>query len=669
MRLLTQLLLSILLAGPAWAAIARVQKADTYPGNSVTLDGTTPGNFLVVAASWADATSDPTVSDTAQNTWNALPVLRGPAGWGAVSIQLFYAMNIRGGNTTVTLSSSPADVGVHAVEYSGVATSAALDVTNGSVAAGSTTTPTSGSFTPTAGDLVYVYFGDEALAQSTITAGTSYTMITTTGDHVDASEDKLGTASGAQTAGFTVGAASASWALYVATFKPSGASAALCGTADDGLAHTPPNYSCSSPPCTTNPFPPPAKGSTNGYVDPQYGCTVERLTDAVKDSLPAAHHQYSTITPINANDTYVMILLEDGSMEIVDTSGNVIVPVANMHATNSGNVPWDISVPTRFYYTNGAAILQGDISGLPDCAATHNCQVTPTTLHDFHLTYTMVQIPDQEDISDDGDHLWLVGDTSAFLYTISTHTVGPAMNVGTKESATGWHKIQIMPSNRMLLTWSANSPTPSASGAGQEVYNTDTTLNWHMLDITIHTDCGRDLSGNEVCVVDRVPDSGGGITGACPTWQPSQHQDGGIDVINMTTHGAQCLVDINWADTEVSFRDGNANGGWVFITFFKSGSCPSYSCFDTTPSSHLDPSWAANWAHFAEEGILVRIDNNNGPNTQRLFHTRSRSTEYYWAIPRGAISRDGKYVVFDSNFDISNTGLPNYTDVYRVKTH
>jgi len=439
----------------------------------------------------------------------------------------------------------------------------------------------------------------------------------------------------------------------------------ICGKLDDGLVHLPPNYSCSSPPCTANPFPPPAKGAS--YVDPQYGCSVTRLTSAVADHLgAAAHHQYGTITPINADDTYVIILLENGSQLIVDTSGNVIVPVANLPGTNTGNVPWDISIPTRFYYTTGTTIRRGDISGLPACAATHNCTVTSTTLHDFAGTYSSVQIPDQEDISNDGDHLWLVGDTKAFLYTISTNTVGPAMNVGTKDSATGWHKIQIMPSNRMLMTWSPNGRGP---GAGQEVYNTDTTLNWHMFDNTLHTDCGRDLSNNEVCVVARIPDTGGGITGAgaCPTWNGSQ--DGGIDIINMSTHGAQCLVDVNWADTEVSFRDGDAAGGWVFITFFNSGSCSTYSCFDTTSPSRLDPAWTSHWTHFAEEGLLVRIDNNNGSAQKyRLFHTRSRSSEYYWAIPRGAISRDGKYVVFDSNFDISNSGLTNYTDVFVAKT-
>lgn len=438
---------------------------------------------------------------------------------------------------------------------------------------------------------------------------------------------------------------------------------ALCGRQDDGLIHLPPNYSCGLLPCSANPFSPPIKGGS--FVDPQYGCSVRRLTDAVGDRLgTAAHHDYGTITPINADDTYVMINLENGSKEIVDVSGQLIVPASNMPGTNSPQAPWDISIPTRFYYTVGSAIRHADISGLPGCASTHNCGVSVTVLHDFAGTYASVQIPDEEDVSDDGDHFWLVGDTRAFLYTISTNTAGPAMPVGTKDNGGGWHKIQIMPSNRMLMTWGPNGPSP---GAGQEVYNADTTLNWHMFDNTIHTDCGKDLNNNEVCVVARIPDAAGGINpaNACPTWTGTQ--DGGIDIINMSSHAAQCLVDVNWADTEISFRDGGVAAGWVFITFFKSGTCNTYSCFDTTIPANLDVLWAAHWVHFAEEGLLVRIDNNNGPNKQRLFHTRSRSSEYYWAIPRGAISRDGKYVVFDSNFDISNSGLSSYTDVYISK--
>jgi hypothetical protein len=46
---------------------------------------------------------------------------------------------------------------------------------------------------------------------------------------------------------------------------------------------------------------------------------------------------------------------------------------------------------------------------------------------------------------------------------------------------------------------------------------------------------------------------------------------------------------------------------------------------------------------------------------------RSRSAEYYWAQSRAAISRDGRYVIFDSNMDLQYTGLNKYSDVYMIK--
>ena len=51
--------------------------------------------------------------------------------------------------------------------------------------------------------------------------------------------------------------------------------------------------------------------------------------------------------------------------------------------------------------------------------------------------------------------------------------------MGTKD---GWRKIQIMPSNRMLMTWNNDG---HSTQLGQEVYNTDTTLNRQMLDSSI----------------------------------------------------------------------------------------------------------------------------------------------------------------------------------------
>jgi hypothetical protein len=400
----------------------------------------------------------------------------------------------------------------------------------------------------------------------------------------------------------------------------------LCGVADDGLAHPPPRF---------NHFTPPNRGES--YTDPQYGCAVVRLTDAKLQFRLAVHHQYSTISAVNQNDTRVMLITEWGQGTIVDMAGNVVVEPRDFPAINAGNVPWAIQPPDAFYYTRGNTLYRGLISGHA---------VKSTALHVF-TEYPTVMIPDEEDLSEDGDHLWLVGEKEAFLYTISTGTPGPRVNIGAKDSDCGWHKIQITPSNKMLITWSCNG---MPAGRGQEIYNRDGTPDWHMFDNSLHTDVGRDLSRNEIAIVDRIPDT---YKDACPS-------GGGADVIRLDPpHLISCLVDLNWASSHISYRD--SSQGWVAISLFDPETCPAYSCF--TPQ-HLESEWASQWRHFYEEVVLVKID---GSAVVRLAHHRSRSAEYYWAQSRAAISRDGRYVIFDSNMDLQNTGLNNYSDVYMIK--
>jgi len=175
-------------------------------------------------------------------------------------------------------------------------------------------------------------------------------------------------------------------------------------------------------------------------------------------------------------------------------------------------------------------------------------------------------------------------------------------------------------------------------------------LDWHMFDNSIHTDVGRDMNGNEIAIVGRIPDT---YKDACPS-------GGGADVIKVEPpHKVSCLVDINWASTHISYRD--SPQGWVAISFFDQGSCPDYSCWFP---QHLAPDWASRWRHFYEEVILVKVD---GSSVIRLAHHRSRSAEYYWGQSRAAISRDGRYVVLDSNMNLSGTSLNEYSDVYLMK--
>src|SRR6266699_5035216 len=100
-----------------------------------------------------------------------------------------------------------------------------------------------------------------------------------------------------------------------------------CGQKDDGLIHIPPGY---------NSFIPPATG--HSYADPQYGCGITRLTTFGEfQASQSNHHNYSTITPFNADSSRVMLSLTNGSVLIVDLQGNVVVPIAKMPAMNSSD--------------------------------------------------------------------------------------------------------------------------------------------------------------------------------------------------------------------------------------------------------------------------------------------------------------------------------------------
>ena len=419
----------------------------------------------------------------------------------------------------------------------------------------------------------------------------------------------------------------------VVSLGGTGVTAPLCGKPDDRLVHIPPSY--------TLPLAPPV-GIGQTLVDPQYGCTITRLTTFGEFQAGQANHlNYSTITPLNANGSKVMLFLDNGSAVIVDTQGNVVVPIANMPAMNTQNDPWDPTNPAVFYFTNSNQFLKGTISG---------STVATTVLHTF-TGYTSVLAPDQEDLSDDGCKYWLVGTPSAggspvgILYNLCTDTVvSQSLVVGVKDSATGWHKIQIFPSGKMLMTWNSNGTT---NGTGGEIYNTDGTLYWHLYDQTAHNDVGTDLAGREVVI--GTPNGKLSMNACANAWLS-------LTVVDINAKApVNCLIN-NVPAWHVSYRD--SPKGWVLLSVFDQGTCPDFSCF-TLPSN-----WQSIWPLYGEELLLVKID---GTAVYRLAHHRSRSAEAYWAQPRAAISRDGKYVLWDSNFDISSTGDANYSDVYLTR--
>jgi hypothetical protein len=408
------------------------------------------------------------------------------------------------------------------------------------------------------------------------------------------------------------------------SFSTSASAVPACGQLDDGLVHVPPSY---------NSFTPPAEGQ--GYVDPQYGCTVTRLTDSTHDSpIVPRHHYYSTLTPFNANSSEVMVFLDNGSNEIRDIRGNIVVPVANMPGSNTGVEPWDPITPNVFYYVNGNQFLKGTIS---------RTTVVSTVLHTFSA-YSQVVIPDEEDLTDDGTKIWLIGNPgnecagTGILYDHSTDTV-----VSQSLILNSCHKVQIFPSGKMLCT--------NCNGNNITIYNTDGSIYWNPpYTATAHAEVGTDLQGREVLI--HTANGTASLNACADPWNS-------LTVVDINAKApVNCLIS-GIPQWHVSYRDSSA--GWVALSFFDSGTCPDYSCFFP---QNLTSNWAGLWSHYAEEVIVVKID---GSKVQRLVHHRSRSAEYYWAQSHAAISRDGKFVLFDSNMDISNSGFvsPNqYSDVY-----
>ncbi len=418
-------------------------------------------------------------------------------------------------------------------------------------------------------------------------------------------------------------------------------STTICGQLGDQSVHIPPNY---------NLFVPPIKGGS--YVDPQYGCTVVRLTGGPSEFGVPAHHYYGTLSSFSADDSKIMLFLDNGSPAIVDTSGNVVVSASNMPASNTNNYPWDPFNPAVFYYTNGNQFFKGTLSGNT---------VAGTSLHTF-TGFSSCMIPDQEDVTDDGTKIWLVctpsgGSTSqnvAVLYSLGTDSViSSKLVVGAQEG--GWHKIQIFPSGKMFLTGG------SLCNGTQCIYNTDGTLYWQPpYNASAHSEVGTDLQGREVLISTA---NGVDSLNACGAEKWSS-----LTVVDINAKvPVNCLIGAPpnpkipaW---EISYRDSanSTTGKWVLLSMFDQGSCPDYSCFFP---QDLISTWQTLWAPYFEELVLVKVD---GSQVYRLGYTWSRSAENYWAIPRASISRDGKYLVFDSNFDISNTGFSQYTDVYLIK--
>ena len=433
----------------------------------------------------------------------------------------------------------------------------------------------------------------------------------------------------------------------------------ICGKSGDSTNYVPTDW-------TT--FTPPGKGQS--YVDPAFGCTVTRVSDASSEIWDGAHYipisqGYATISPFNANDTLLMLTDGYGERFFTDLQGNIVVPKGNVPGGNNTWYLWDATNPSVFYYTSGNSLMKGTISG---------STVTAGTVHQFS-EYAAINFMDKTDLSQDGQHVVVVGgDTSGsssenvFVYNFAANTKGPVYTTGCTGSVNSpnnscLHGVTMTPDNNVIIDFAGDG---TCNECGNRLWTGATPLA-HIQDATNHLDTGYDLNGNAVIVERGNNYDLAGETNACPSgW--------GLDVRQIyNMQSVVCLFD-NPPSWHIGYR-GNAQQPWVGVSFFDAGRAPSPEWFDNT-GNYAAPT-ASNWQLYEDEIVVARIDANNNSNyVYRLARAYTRSNEDFYAQPHAAISRTGKYIAFQSNMAYAHSGCPanfqfstNCVDVYLIKIH
>jgi large repetitive protein len=207
------------------AVIAYVQGNYATPQSStksVTVTFTAAqgaGDLNVVVVGWNDSTA--VVSSVTDSSGNAYTRALGPTALsGVASESIYYSAGIKsagaGANiVTVAYATAAAYPDIRILEYSGVSTSAPVDVT--SAATGTSGTNNSGSVTTTnASDLI---FGANLVTGITTGPGGGFTQRLLTSPDGDIAEDKLVTVTGSYSA---TAAASGQWIMQMVAFRAAG---------------------------------------------------------------------------------------------------------------------------------------------------------------------------------------------------------------------------------------------------------------------------------------------------------------------------------------------------------------------------------------------------------------------------------------------------------------
>jgi hypothetical protein len=239
----------------------------------------TPDVLLVAIGTNVPAATITSVTDTLGNTFTPATGLATNASWG-IGEQVWIANAKASGIDTVTVNlSQAANLHLIMAEYSGLATSNAVDVTvvGGSGATAGTAVDSGALTTLTPGDLLFAHVVTGHLNQ-TFAAGTGSTLLQTSPSGGGAIEDQLVSATGSYHATFALGTADY-WICVLVALKPAAASAQSLPTIS-GVMNLIVQNACSTTVATSC-----VNGFQITHIDPTTGITVVDATVSIPSNL------------------------------------------------------------------------------------------------------------------------------------------------------------------------------------------------------------------------------------------------------------------------------------------------------------------------------------------------------------------------------------------------
>lgn len=392
--------------------------------------------------------------------------------------------------------------------------------------------------------------------------------------------------------------------------------AAAAESVTDSQAQVPPDYSS---------FRPPQRGET--YNDPAYKTPITRLSDGQGQFNDSVHHEYATMSPFNKDNSRILLMTDSKGCYIVDLKGNVVVGPDDLSLSASAEPRWSMTDPNVFYFHQGNSLYE------------YNLQSRQKSLVKTFSEFRTISFGNGEaDISEDGDRMLIVGDDREIgVYRFSTNTLGPTLNA---KAGGGFDYADMTPNNNVLIRWHG---VGRSRNQGIELYNERMEFIRQVTPFGAHADRGRDLNGDEILLIASYND----------TEPPPGCEINGIEKVRLSDAKRTCLLGLPFtAEIHISANSAGKNP-WVLVSVTDTGNGTA------SPQGNLPSNWAQMWRPYYNELILIRLD---GSQVRRIAHHRSRTIGDYWWMPRAAISRDGSYAIFDSNF--GQSPMRDYTDVF-----